>query len=402
MSLSDIKIRTAKPEEKPYKLQDGDGLYLDVRPSGAKVWRYRYWLTPKKDGIYTIGDYPDVSLAQARAERARVRQLVKDGLNPTSERKLDQVRVAQDRDRTFLAVAEEWKEACGKDWKPNTRRQVNTFLYRDLLDKYGPLPITEVNSAHILAAIRKIEQRGAKSIARLVRQWAGQIFQYAISSLYLTTDPTYSLRGSIKMPKTKHNPHLSPQELPAFLAALYAYEGYGVSSRASKLLMLTMVRTTELRLARWSEIDFESATWRIGIERVKMEDIHIVPLSQQAMDILRELKILTGNGTFIFPNRRRPGEDGMALSSVLRVIQNLGYAGRVTGHGFRGTAYSILTEHGFDDKIIDRQLDHKERNKVKAAYDHAKFLPQRREMMQWWADYLDERRRLDTGSESVE
>ncbi|QDQ25262.1 DUF4102 domain-containing protein [Chitinimonas arctica] len=391
MPLTEMKCRNTKPEEKPIALQDGNGLYLEVRPSGKKVWLYRYWLTPKKAGRYTIGEYPAVSLVDARRERERVRGLVAQGINPTEARNQAKLIQRSDRSVTLRKVANDWITYSTPHWKPNTLRQVNTFLERDLLATYGALPIGEITSAHILTAIRKVEERGAKSIAVLVRQWAGGIFRHAIANLIVDIDPTYALRGSIRMPTVKHHAHLEAPDVGPFLVALDAYQGYGLTNIATNLLLLTLVRTTELRLAKWTEFDLEAAEWRIPVERMKMGRPHIVPLSRQAVEKLRMLHKFTGERNFLFPNMRRPNE-GMTNTTILRVIECIGYKGKVTGHGFRGTGTTVLHENGFPEHVIERQLAHTERNQVKAAYNHAQYLPERREMLQWWADWIDAQR----------
>ena len=396
MNLTDTKIRQSKPTDKPYKLQDGDGLFLEIRPAGKKVWRYRYWLPDGKDGLYTIGDYPAVSLADARSERARVRELAKQGINPTQQRKLDNLAAAQDRELTLSAVAALWKAEEEQHWSANTIRQVRTFLPRDLLDEYGALPIKDVTSAHILAAIKKVQERDAPSIARLIRQWSGAIMRYAIRNLIIETDPTYALRGSIRMPTATHHAHLSADDLPEFLAALDQYQGFGLVPLAVRLQMLTFVRTQELRMAEWEEFDLDSATWRISEEKMKMRDKHIVPLSRQAVEVVRQIKDANWRkSNYLFPNMRRP-DSYITNTTILRAIEIMGYKGRATGHGFRSTASTILNEHGFNPKAIELQLAHMERNKSKKAYDHALLLPERRAMMQWWADYLDSKKNPTT------
>jgi integrase len=316
------------------------------------------------------------------------RQLVGQGINPTIARKQSMLAAHQDRQVTLSAMAHEWMAENAAHWSASTSKQVSKILPNDLLNEYGSLPIREVTSAHILAAIRKVEARGAKSIAKMLRQWTGAIFRYAIANLQAESDPTYALRGSIRMPAPRHHAHLSAEEMPAFLKALAAYKGYGITPIATKLLLLTIVRTTELRLAEWSEFNLDAAEWRIPAERMKMGEPHIVPLSTQAVALLKELHQITGGRQFAFPNARSPN-DGLTNTTILRVIEFIGYKGRVTGHGFRGTASTILYENGFPEHVIERQLAHSERNKVKAAYNHAQYLDDRRAMLQWWADWLD-------------
>lgn len=389
MKLSDTKVRLAKPADKPYKLQDGNGLYLEVRPTGKKVWRYRCWLPDGKESTFTIGDYPAISLAEARTQRAEARATVKQGINPTQQRKLEQLAIVQDRELTLAAVAEQWLAEEEKHWSANTQRQVRTFLPRDLLDEYGVLPIRDVTSAHILAAIKKVEERGAPSIARLVRQWAGAIMRYAIRNLIIESDPTYALRGSIRMPPSKHHAHLEAKDIPGFLEALDQYQGFGLVPLAVRLQMLTFVRTQELRMAEWEEFDLDDASWRIPGEKMKMRDKHIVPLSRQAVELVKQIREANWRKSkYLFPNMRRP-DDYITNTTILRAIELMGYKGRMTGHGFRSMASTILNEHGFNPKAVELQLAHQERNQSKKAYDHALLLPERRTLMQWWADYLD-------------
>ena len=389
MALSDVQIRNLKPQAKPYKRTDGEGLILEVRPTGAKIWRYRYRQADGKESMHTIGDYPAISLSDAREERRRLREQVRDGINPTQQRKLDRLTETQERELTLSAVAALWQAEMEKHWSANTIRQVRTFLPRDLLAEYGELPIKSVTSAHILTAIRKVEERGAPSIAKLIQQWSGGIMRYAIRSLIVDTDPTYALRGSIRMPATKHHAHLEANEIPEFMAALNRYEGFGLVPLAVRLQMLTFARTQELRMAEWDEFDLNDATWRVPAEKMKMRDKHIIPLAKQTIEVIHQIRDANWRKSkYLFPNMRRP-DDCMTNTSILRAIENMGFKGRATGHGFRSTASTILNEHGFNYKAIELQLAHMERNKSKKAYDHALLLPERRELMQWWADYLD-------------
>jgi len=396
--LTDTQLRQAKPGEKPYRLLDAEGLHLEIRPTGAKVWIYRYWISPTKNGLYTIGNYPSVSLKEARLERDKAKELVRQGLNPTREKKLNKVKALEERELTFSVVAERWRTENEPHWGENYKRQIRTFLQRDLLDELGDLRIKDVSSAHILSALKKIEARGAKSIAKLVRQWAGGIMRYAIRNLLIEQDPTYALRGSIKMPTPKHHAHLEAHELPSFLKALSQYQGNGLVPLAVRLQLLTFVRTIELRHAEWSEFDLAAGVWRIPAEKMKMNETHIIPLSKQAIDLIKKIEETNWRkSNYLFPNARRP-DDCITVTTILRAIENMGFKGKLTGHGFRGTASTILHENGWDAELIERQLAHTEKNKVKAAYNHAAYLPKRREMMQWWADYLDQQSSQTHGS----
>lgn len=393
-SLTDTKVRNAKPSEKPYKLQDGHGLYLDVRPSGAKIWRYRYWITPDKDGIYTIGEYPGVSLFDARREREWAREHVKQGTNPTHAKEIDRLRRMGEAANTYEMVALEWIEQNRWHWSTTYLRQVEIFLRQDVFPKIGSLPIRMVTAAHLLGIIREVEARGAQSIAVLIRQWSGQIFRYAVATLRADSDPSAVLRGAIKREQVRHNPPLSKDEIPRFLTLVGIYGGYRGTVIALKLMLYTFVRTVELRKAEWTEVDFDAAEWRVPAERMKMKkqmkvgETHIVPLSRQALDLLTELKTLSGGRRFLFPNLRTP-DTCMTATTINRALERMGYLGKFSGHGFRTTASTMLHELGWRSELIERQLAHAERDHVKAAYNHASYLPERRAMMQAWSDWID-------------
>ena len=386
--LTDVKIRTAKPRERPYKLQDGQGLYLEVRPSGAKIWRYRYWLTPEKDGIYTIGEYPQVGLQAARREREMVREQVRQGLNPTVARKMARTGNRNEQLITFSLLAEEWVSQHRDNWSVTYLRQVERSLAADVLPRIGTFPMRAIQPAHVLDIIREVEGRGAKSIAILIRQWVGAIFRYAMATLRAESDPTAALRGAIRRPKVRHNPPLTAADLPRFLAGLSAYAGYGFVKPATWLMLLTFVRTAEIRKASWSDIDLEAAIWRIPAAKMKMGTEHIVPLSRQAVALLREVYLHSHMRSVVFPNIRRPDE-GISNTSINRLIETIGFGGVISGHGFRATAATMLREQGFADHLVELQLAHTDRNKVRASYNHAKYIEERRVMMQTWADYLD-------------
>lgn len=397
MPLTDIKVRNAKPGEKVQKLQDGAGLYLEVRPSGAKVWRYRYWRADGKDGIYTIGEYPGVSLAEARKERELARELVKQGRNPTQVR--DQARLERfdSAATTFEAVAREWIEENRGHWSKKYCWQAEKYLGDDVFPVIGSFPIREVKAPHLLKIIKAVEGRGAPSIAILIRQWSGQIFRYAINTHRADIDPASSLQGAMRRRQVRHNPPLDAADIPRFYEQLRLHGGYRWTAIAVELLALTFVRTVELRKAEWREIDLDGAEWRVPLERMKMRrlmrpgEVHIVPLSRQAVALLRELHTMTGGRAFLFPNNRRP-TDCMCSTTINRVLERMGFSGEFSAHGFRSTASTLLHELGWPDDAIDRQLAHAERKKTRAAYDHATHLPVRRQMMQVWADFLEARR----------
>lgn len=384
--LSDAKVRQAKPTDKVFRLSDAKGLAIEVRPSGQKIWRYRFRLDGNAN-MFTLGDYPAVSLSEARQRLEDARQLVAQGINPNQAKKASIASRIQENSNTFQSVADAWIEA-NHGWSATYRRQVTTTMSADILPKIGPLPIRSISSAQVLAVLKPIIKRRAPTVARNARQWIGAVFRHGIASLACESDPTVPLAGIVKVNGVNHHKPLRPDTLPAFLAALDAYHGYGVAKPATQLMMMTFVRTIEVRRADWADIDLAAAVWRIPGEKMKMRTEHIVPLSRQAVALLTNLQKLTGHRAHVFPNTRRP-DDSITATTINRVIEFIGFKGVVSGHGFRSTASTMLHELGYPDLVIERQLAHMERNKVKAAYNHAEFLPERRQMMQDWSDHLD-------------
>jgi integrase len=387
MALTDTKVKNAKPGSKPVKLVDGNGLYLEVRPSGAKLWRYRYRIVGKEN-VFALGEYPQDGLAKARTLRAEARELVKQGIHPAHNRKAQKAVRAAENANTFEAVAREWIAKKRDGWTPYYLRQVERFMEADVFPHIGALPIRAVTAAHLLEIVNRIEKRGAATVALLVRQWGSAIFRYAVATLRADSDPAAALKGAITRPKVQHHRPLSRGDIPAFLKALEKYGGYRTTAIAMRVLMLTFVRTVELRAAKWQEFDLDNAEWRIPAERMKMREPHIVPLSRQAVELLRELHTLTGGQAWLFPNYRSP-KTCMTGTTLNRALERMGYGGVFSAHGFRATASTILNEAGFRPDVIERQLAHKERNKARGSYNRAEYLEERRAMMQQWADLID-------------
>ena len=391
MPLTDARIRTTKPGVKPVKLADGGGLYLEMRPSGKKLWRYRYRIADKEN-LFAIGEYPEISLAEARAEHDKARSLVKQGVHPSHNRKAERLSTQLANANTFAAVANEWISKKAGRWTPYYRRQVENFLGADVLPYVGKLPIRNVTAAHLLEIIRRIEERGASTVALLVRQWSSAIFRYAVATLRADGDPAAALRGAIHRPKVEHRKPLTKGQIKDFSSALEKYGGYRTTVIALRLLLLTFVRTGELRKALWSEFDFDAAEWRIPAERMKMREPHIVPLSRQAVILLKELQTHTGGTGLLFPNYRRP-KDCMTATTLNRALERMGFNGKdsigFSAHGFRATASTLLNEKGYRSDVIERQLAHAERDKVRASYNHAEYMDERKAMMQEWADLID-------------
>ena len=397
MPLTDAKIRNAKPEAKPVKLVDGGGLYLEVRPSGAKLWRYRYRIAGKEN-VFAVGEYFNdkrgghVSLDEARTERDKARALVKQGIHPAHHRQAERLATHAENANTFEAVAREWIAKKKSGWTAYYLRQVERFMEADVFPKIGKLPIRSVTAAHLLEIVKLIEGRGAETVAVLVRQWASAIFRYAVATLRADSDPAAALKGAIHRPKVEHHKPMTRDQIGDFVKALDGYAGYRTTVIALRLMLLTFVRTVELRGAEWSEFDLDRAEWRIPSGRMKMREPHTVPLSWQAVELLRELHTYTGGRTFLFPNYRSP-KTCMTATTLNRALERMGFNGKdsigFSAHGFRATASTILNETGFRPDVIERQLAHAERDKTRASYNQAEYMPERVAMMQQWADMVD-------------
>jgi integrase len=385
--LTDTKVRNAKPRDKLYKLGDGHALFLHVEPNGSKLWRYYYRLG-KKQNLFAIGTYPSVSLADARATCVEARKLVEQGIHPAHYRKLERARLAAGHVNTFKAVAVEWIDQRRQKWTPYYLSQVEHGLENNVYREIGSLPIKSVTAHHILDILKKVEKRGAHSVALLIRQWCSAIFRYAVATMRADGDPAAALAGAITKPRVKHRKPLPRPELTKFQKKVDKAGGYRTTAIALRLLLLTFVRPVELRAAKWTEFDLEHAEWRIPAERMKMREEHVVPLSRQALALLQELRTITGSAAYLFPNNRRPNTY-MTGTTMNRALERMGYGGKFSSHGFRATASTMLNEMGYKPDVIERQLAHKERNKVRASYNQAQYLPERRQMLQQWADYLD-------------
>lgn len=391
MPLSDAKIRNTKHTEKPQKLTDGGGLYLEVRPSGAKLWRYRYRIAGKEN-IFSIGEYPTVGLSDAREQHRKARGLVEQGTHPAHHRQAERLATYAANENTFEAVAREWISKKGINWSPYYRSQIENFLMADMFPYVGKLPIRNVTAAHLLKILQRVEERGANSVALLLRQWSSAIFRYAVATLRADTDPAAALIGAIHRPKVKHHKPLSRQDITDLSKGLDEFGGYRTTVIAIRLMLLTFVRTGELRKAEWPEFDLDRAEWRIPKERMKMDELHIVPLSRQAVELIRELQTYTSGRRWLFPNYRNP-QMCMCSTTINRALERMGLNGKdsigFSAHGFRATASTFLNESGYRSDVIERQLAHAERNKVRASYNQAEYMEDRRSMMQDWADMVD-------------
>lgn len=389
-NLTNTACLNAKPKETPYKLSDGEGMYLEIAPNGGKYWRLKYRIHGKEKRL-ALGIYPEISLADAREKRRDARKLIAAGVDP-SEKKQDEKRQAKlNATNTFEAIAREWSEHSKGARSAKHAQGLLRRLEVDMFDEIGHRPITEITARHILEALRKIENRGSHEVARRTRQIVGQVFRYAVVTDRVERNPVPDLQGALKPFRPGHYAALEAEHLPEFLAAMDRNDGrlFMPTRCATRLLLLTFVRTGELIQAEWKEFNLERAEWIIPAERMKMRRPHIVPLSRQAVIVLEEMKRLTGKGEFVFPNQANPKKN-MSNATVLRALERMGYKGRMTGHGFRALAMSTIKEKlGYRHEVVDRQLAHAPRNKVDAAYDRAQFIDERRKMMQEWADYLE-------------
>jgi len=386
MSLSDAKVRNAKPRTKPYKIADGEGLFLLITPSGSKYWRLRYFFAAKEK-LLALGVYPEVTLSDARERRTQARKVLAAGNDPGEAKRQAKRAVIQKHENTFEIVAREWHQNRLAKWTPDHAKKILKRLETHAFNRIGTRPIADITTADLLSVMRKIEEHGTEIAHRLL-QICGQIFSYAVITQRATINPAVSLRGALKPVVKNNHAYIKPNELPEYLNKLEAYDGALQTKLAMKFLLITFVRTGELRGAEWSEINLDKAEWRIPAERMKMKEPHIVPLSRQAIAILKVLQPMTGQWKYVFPNQHKPSGH-MSENPILYGLYRMGYHSRATGHGFRSTASTVLNEHGFPPDVIERQLAHGERDKVRAAYNHALYLSERRTMMQWWADYLD-------------
>lgn len=388
MPLTNTEIKNTKPDPKPKRLFDGGGLYLEVAPAGGKWWRLKFRFGGKERRL-SLGVYPDVSLAQARERRDEARRLLAEGTDPSTVRKASKAE-QQAQAETFELVARQWHEKFTPSWTPGHAARILTSLAQDAFPWLGHRPIREILPPEILSVARRVESRGAIETAHRLVGNVGMVFRYAVASGLADSDPTRDLRGALSPTNEKHHASITdPKAVADLLRTIESYSGSLVTRCALRLAPLVFVRPGELRHAEWSEINMDAAEWRIPAAKMKMRVQHIVPLSRQALAVLKELRPLTGAGRYVFPSERT-SERPMSENTVTAALRRLGYTKEeMTGHGFRSMASTLLNELGWNRDAIERQLAHAERNNVRAAYNFAEFLPERRKMMQAWADNLD-------------
>jgi integrase len=392
MPLTDTRIRNAKPVGKAYKLSDGGGMYLLIMPDGARYWRLDYRFAGRRRTL-ALGVYPMVSLSAARTRRDEARSLVARDIDPNAAKKAMKRATKIASENTFEVIAREWLGRQRKRLAAKYCALILSRLEADIFPQIGSRPIIEIDAPELLDVLRRVEKRGVIETARRLRQTCGQVFRYAVASGRAQNDPSLALRGALGSPgRRRGHRAMTLSEVPEFLRALEAYDGDPRTRLALRLMVLTFARTTELRAARWTEfenLDERNALWRIPAERMKMKREHIVPLAPQAVTILRELRALPGSqaSPYLFPSPSREGY--MSNNTMLYAMYRMGYHGRATVHGFRAMASTALNEMGFRADVIERQLAHQEQNAVRASYNRAEYLTERRDMMRHWAHHLD-------------
>ncbi|PRP71974.1 hypothetical protein BUE93_03510 [Chromobacterium amazonense] len=393
MALTEIAIKNAKPKDKTYHLVDGSSLYLEVTPTGGKRWLLRYRFNGKP-GKLALGKYPTVGSAEAREKAAAARKLLAAGVNPGEQRKADKLAAKLSAENTFAAIAREWHEKEKHEWSEQHAERVMTSLELHIFPYIGATPIKDIKPLELLDVLRRVEKAGNLDTCKRLRQRCSSIFRLAILTGRCDSDPAAPLVDALKTPQVEHRKALHRDELPEFLHALKEMDSNRQTKLMMELMLHTFTRVGEMSMARWEEIDFDAKLWTIPPEHRKLTEIskktaapHLVPLSDHALFILRELQAISGGREHLFPNRNSPNRP-MSPETLRRALHRMGFKGKADVHGFRSTASTILNEEGFNPDAIERQLAHVERNRVRAAYNRAEYMEERRRMMQWWSNYV--------------
>jgi integrase len=397
MKLTDTAVRNARAGDRPRKLFDGDGLYLFLSTTGHRAWRFKYYIDGKEKHLH-FGRYPEISLKAARERRLEARRALEMGKDPGAIQKAEQTA----RSETFETLATEWldmqRNKLTLKTYENKRERFSAFVFPYL----GKRPIADIKALDMLAVLKRIEERGRHETAHRVRSECGNVFRYAVVTGRADRDPTVDLRGAIAAVSRRNRPAIvDPLRIGELMRAIAGYRGDVPTEFALKLLPLTFVRPGELRLAEWSEFNLKAAEWRIPAVRMKMRELHVVPLSTQALALLKDLHVLTGSGRLVFPSLRSK-ERAISDNTLNAALRRLGFSGdEMVAHGFRSMASTCLNEQGWHPDLIELQLAHAERNESRGAYNRAQRLPERRKMMQAWADYLEGLRTAAAESDSV-
>lgn len=387
MKLTDMAIKKAKPEEKPYTLSDGNGLSLLVEPNGSKGWRFRYRFDDKQKMI-SLGTYPEVPLTEARRRTAECRSMVAGGINPSEARKRQKRENIITSENTFEKITREWYEKRKDRWSAGYRSDMMSAFENDVFPYIGDRPIADIKPLELLDVLSRMEKRGATEKLKKVRQRCGEVWKYAVITGRAEYNPAPDLASAFIPHKREHYPHLKIDELPEFLRSIDKHMSSQVVRHALKILILTGLRPGELRNLEWSEVDLEKRMVEISAERMKMRRPHCIPLSDQVVTLFQQLHPISGDYQHVFPSRtdyKKPISE-MAINVMMK---RMGYGGRATGHGFRHTMSTILHEHSFPSEWIELQLAHVDKNSIRGTYNHALYLDGRREMLQWYADFMN-------------
>jgi integrase len=389
VALTDLVIRKAKPALKPYKIADGNGLWLHIKPNGSKLWRLRFTYFGKETSL-SLGKHPAVSLSHARNKAVEARKLLQENINPVARRREDKRLAKFNAGNSFRAIAEEWFKNNKSKWTEDHGRKLWRRLELHIFPAIGKRPVGEISTLELLEVLRITEADDKLETTHKALQTSRAIFRYAVLTQRIKYNPANDLQGTLKAHKEVHYPTIGHNQLPEFLERLEAAKTSELNIFAIKLLMLTFVRQGELRQLKWSDINFNNKEWRIRPETTKMRTEHHVPLSDQAMAILKQVRFLSGASDYAFPSQHTRRQPVMSENTINGVIHKLGYKGALVAHGFRSMASTILNEHGFRGDVIERQLAHMPRDKVRSAYNRAEYLPERRQMMQWWGAFLED------------
>ncbi|KMJ45969.1 integrase [Xenorhabdus khoisanae] len=396
MKLTARQVETVKPQDKDFKLSDGGGLYLLVKTTGSKYWRLKYRIAGKEK-LLAIGTFPLITLAEARRKRDEAKKLIAEGIDPNQDKKQKKLAAQGEISNTFESIAREWYEGRKDRWSVGYREDMMDAFEKDVFPYIGHRPIAEIKPLELLDLLSIMEKRGVTDKLKKVRQRCGEVWTYAIITGRAEYNPAPDLASAFIPHQREHYAHLSVDELPEFLRSIDKYMGSQIVRTALRMLILTGVRPGELRKAEWSEINLDKAVWTISAEKMKMRRTHIVPLSEQVIDLLKQIQPISGSYQYVFPSRTdyRKHLSDMAINTMIR---RMGYSGRATGHGFRHTMSTILHDQDFNTAWVEKQLAHVDKNSIRGTYNHAQYLDGRREMLQWYADYME---MLERGEENV-
>lgn len=389
--LSDTKLKSAKPKDKDYTLQDGNGLYLLIKTTGSKIWRFNYYRPiTKKRALISFGSYPTVSLLEARLKRENARELLAKNIDPQEHKKAEEQRLFEEKNNTFEKIAQQWFTIKSKSsLQQSTLKDIWRSLELHVLPHVGDIAITDLKARHFISALEPLKAQGKLESVKRVAQRINEVMFYAVNVGYLDANPAAKITAAFENPVVKNLPALKPDQLPELMAAI---QGVNIERQTYCLLqwqLLTMTRPAEAAEATWSEIDLDNKLWTIPPARMKMKREHIIPLSPQALAILETMKPISGHREHIFPSMKSPHTKPMNSQTVNAAIKRVGFAGRLVAHGFRSIASTALNEHGFQPDVIEAALAHIDSNEVRRAYNRAIYLEQRREMMDWWGNFVN-------------